>query len=308
MAALTAACGGTPPASPSAGSSTTANSRSSAAAPTFKALPLGDGKVSTTPRAGYVDSCQTTFNGQGAMGSGPWINADGTWDPGKKVQVQGDVPWPAAQYNVSVSGGQRVISTNDLPVRAGSGVFPINASDPAHAYDMNPNSISAQSTTITLYANPSAAAQPSCVGLGPIGVLNDGVFLFNALDALGRDAVPHEVLDRCDGHPAPGNVYHHHDIPTCMLATATRKSTLVGYALDGFGIYVERDANGLLPTNADLDACHGRVGPITWDGATVNMYHYVATAEYPYVVGCYHGTPVNPPSAGGPPPGGPPPR
>jgi hypothetical protein len=244
------------------------------------------------------------------MVNGPWINRNGTWDPGKKLQVQGNVSWPLAQYNVSASAAERVISTNDLPLGEGSGLFPISATDPAHVYDMNPNRINAQSATITLPANPSGAARPSCVGMGAIGVLNDGVFLFNALDALGRDAVAHEVLDRCDGHPAPGSVYHHHDIPGCMLEKAIGTSTLVGYAFDGFGIYVERDANGALFTNAELDACHGRVSPINWDGTTVNMYHYVATAEYPYVIGCYQGTPVNPPNApgGGPPPGGPPPR
>ncbi len=31
---------------------------------------------------------------------------------------------------------------------------------------------------------------------------------------------------------------------------------------------------------------------MSWDGATVDLYHYVATAEYPYTVGCYRGTPV----------------
>ena len=34
-------------------------------------------------------------------------------------------------------------------------------------------------------------------------------------------------------------------------------ATLVGYALDGYGIYVVKDANGTLPTNTSLDACHG---------------------------------------------------
>ena len=34
-------------------------------------------------------------------------------------------------------------------------------------------------------------------------------------------------------------------------------ATLVGYAIDGFGIYVVKDAAGNLPANAALDACHG---------------------------------------------------
>ncbi|HEY8325208.1 MAG TPA: YHYH protein [Ktedonobacterales bacterium] len=119
-----------------------------------------------------------------------------------------------------------------------------------------------------------------------------GVTLFNALDAQGHDAASHEVQDSCGGHPEKTGNYHYHEISPCILRTATGSSTLVGYALDGFGIYVERDANGNLLTDADLDACHGRTSVVTWDGKQVSMYHYDATAEYPYTLGCYRGTPV----------------
>ena len=93
--------------------------------------------------------------------------------------------------------------------------------------------------------------------MGPIGVLADGAFLYNALDGEGRDAAAHEVLDLCGGHPDPSSSYHHHDIPSCLLAGAEGRATLVGYAIDGFGIYVVKDAAGNLPANAALDACHG---------------------------------------------------
>ena len=41
-----------------------------------------------------------------------------------------------------------------------------------------------------------------------------------------------------------------------------------------------------------LDECHGHTHEIEWDGELVKRYHYHATAEYPYTVGCYRGTPV----------------
>ena len=46
------------------------------------AIPLGDGYVSTTPKVGYVDSCQTSFGGiGGAQVDGPGINtAHKFWD------------------------------------------------------------------------------------------------------------------------------------------------------------------------------------------------------------------------------------
>ncbi|MEO7000160.1 MAG: YHYH protein [Ktedonobacterales bacterium] len=256
------------------------------------ALPLGDGHVSSSAQVGYVFSCQTSFSNRGgAYMNGPWITGF-AWNATAKISVQGAITWPQANYSVKVVGGQRIITTNDLPVHFTTGIFPISSSDPAFAYDRNPNTIRAQSLTYTLPANPTVAAAPSCVNMGPIGVLADGVALFNALDAGGRDAVAHEVLDSCGGHPDMSSEYHHHDIPPCLLATAKGTSTLVGYAKDGFGIYVERDAQGNLPTNADLDGCHGRVSTILWDGHEVSMFHYVATAEYPYTVGCYMGTSV----------------
>ncbi len=284
--------GGNGGASATATPGTSSSSTTTGGAVSLSALPLGDGKIGTVA-VGYVDSCQTSFSGRGGSAGGGthWIHGS-NWDSTTKPTVQGSVNWPQASYHVSVSSGQRVITTNDLPVGYTTGDFPISPSDPAYAYDRNPNAIQAQSLTYTLPANPTVASAPSCVGMGPIGVLSDGVTLFNALDADGRDAAAHEVQDSCGGHPEKTGDYHYHEISPCILRTATGASTLVGYALDGFGIYVERDAQGNLLTDADLDACHGRTSVVTWDGKQVSMYHYDATAEYPYTVGCYRGAPT----------------
>jgi hypothetical protein len=249
--------------------------------------------VSTTPKAGYVDSCSTSFRAGGGH-SGNWINAaNNTWNSKTKVSVEGAVAWPDASYSATVSGANRVITTNDLPEHDTTGIFPIALSDPAHQYDGNPNHIGVQNVSYTLPLNPGAANTPGCTTLGAIGVLNNGVLLYNGLDASGRDAVAHETQDSCNGHPDGGDHYHYHDIPSCILATATGSSTLVGYALDGYGIYVERDSQGNLPSNADLDECHGRTSSVTWNGAVASVYHYDATLEYPYTVGCFHGTSVS---------------
>jgi YHYH protein len=257
------------------------------------ALPLGDGKVTTSPQVGYVDSCTTSFKGGGARHAGSWINtANNTWDSETKVAVQGSVSWPSANYSQNTTPTSRVLTTNDFPQNNPTGIFPISRTDPAYQYDTNPNHIGSQSLSYTLPLNPSAAANPSCVSLGPIGILNDGVVFFNALDDGGRDAVAHETQDLCDGHPNGQEMYHYHDVPSCIRAKATGSETLVGYALDGYGIYVERDAAGNLPTDADLDACHGRTSPVMWNGQMTNIYHYDATLEYPYTVGCFHGTPI----------------
>ena len=227
-------------------------------------------------------------NAGGSQVDGPWIHGD-TWDYTAKIHVEGSVSWPSASYSVTVDDTTRTITTNDLPDHQVTGSFPIAASDPAYAYDRNPNSISAQLTTLTLPTVPHDLASPACLNGGPVGVLANGVFLYNALDGPGRDAVAHEAQDVCDGHPSMGDVYHYHEVPTCIRDATVGSSTVVGWAFDGYPIVVERDAAGNLPNNADLDACHGRTGAVLVDGEVVTTYHYSATLEYPYTIGCYTG-------------------
>jgi hypothetical protein len=267
-----------------------------------KQLPLGDGKISAGPRAGYIFSCGLGPGGGGAFADGPWIHG-ATFDLDAKTAVHGAVSWPDHRLTITASGAAIHITTNDLPSHP-TGTFPIASADPAYRYDRNPNSIRAQSFDVSLPVSPGAAASPSCLPGGPIGVMLSGAYLFDGLDAMGRDAVAHEVQDRCGGHPQPQGAYHYHDLTPCLASGPPgRHSALVGYALDGFPIYGPLGNGGKVLTNADLDACHGMTGPVILRGKKVVLYHYVATAEYPYTLGCFHGTPVHAGGAvGGPPP------
>ena len=258
-------------------------------------LPIGDDFVSTDGASvGHLFACSAgNPNGGGAFTDGPWIDAaNGTFDLTAKIAVEGAVEWPDASYSETVSGTDRVIVTNDLPQDATTGVFPIAADDPAFQIDRNPNTITTQSFSITLPVTGTVAAEPTCLPMGAVGITTNGVYLFASLDAKNRDAVAYETQDECDGHPEQSGSYHYHSAPSCLLDTATGSSTVIGYAFDGFPIVVERDASGTLPTNADLDECHGRTSTIELDGAPVETYHYSATLEFPYFIGCYRGTPV----------------
>jgi hypothetical protein len=280
----------------SAAAATTANATTptSAGAINPKAIPLGDGYVSSTPKVGYVDSCQTSFNPNagGSQVDGPWINTTNhTWNDETKLTVNGAIHWPSGYFHVTTSGSVRKLTFNDLPTSDPTGTFPIASSDAAFAYDRNPNHIAAQTFNWTLPLHPKAASSPSCTPMGAIGVLKDGVVLYNALDGEGRDAGAHEVLDVCAGHPDQSFTYHHHDVPACILNKVRNGQTaLVGYALDGYGIYVQKDKHGNLPSNTSLDACHGTTSKVMWNGKLTKIYHYVATLGYPYTVGCFHGT------------------
>jgi hypothetical protein len=258
-------------------------------------LPIGDDHVSTVgPAIGGLWACQAgNPNAGGAQADGPWLDtAAGTWDSTTKLAVEGSVIWEAADYTETVADGQRVLTTNDLPVEDPTGTFPISPDDPSYQYDRNPGTITAQSVSVTLPQLGTETTSPSCMSEGQVGMLRNGVFVFNSLDGRGDDAVAHESQDLCNGHPAR-TTYHYHNVPSCLRAKATAPSMVVGFAYDGFPIVVERDATGALPTNADLDECHGRTSPVLLDGEVVNTYHYSATLEFPYFIGCYRGTPTS---------------
>ena len=276
------------------------------------ALPLGDGKYRSSPEVGYVDSCQTYFNGSGAQTEGPWIGKT-TWNSTTKIHVRGTVHWHST-FKERVVGARRLLTGNGLPISP-TGTFPIASTDPAYAYDRNPNSIEPYSLSVSLPANPKLAASPTCVG-GTIGVSTLGIPLYSAFDAVGRDALAHELQDACGGHPQVSGQYHFHGLSPCWQdSVLSRRTHLIGWALDGFGIYIEYDSKGRMLSTSDLDACHGRTSVVDWDGRMVRMYHYDATLDFPYLVGCYRGTPITSAtglqiggpgngSGGQPPPGG----
>ncbi len=135
-----------------------APARASGAKVDKRALPLGDGKVTTSgPRRGWIYVCRTSNSPAGAFEEGPWINAtDNTYDITAKVTVDGSVQWPQAIFDRSTQDGVRTLSGNGLPVGYTTGTFPIATTDDAYSYDRNPNSIGAQSLS---YSLPREAAE-----------------------------------------------------------------------------------------------------------------------------------------------------
>lgn len=250
-------------------------------------IPIGDGNIATSPRVGAVMSCQQSFNPNagGAFASGDWIKGD-LWYPSLKPSVDGNVAWSGGGLAVEISGGKRILSTNSVPVHT-TGIYPVQPSDDAYQFDRNPNKIAVQKVTLTMPADPQLAASPSCLPMGMVGVALTGVAIYNALDARGEDAGAHEIQDTCSGHPERSGQYHYHTHSDCM----TQQDGLVGYALDGFGIFAASEEGKTLE-NGDLDACHGHTGMVMWDGKKTEIYHYHMTAEYPYTLGCFMGRPV----------------
>lgn len=158
----------------------------------------------------------------------------------------------------------------------------------------------------------------------PIFGPNEGAM--PAAEAYG-DPIYNGIMDPCLGHTA--DRYHYHSLlEQCLIASGlvaepwtnsapdgTKASPILGWALDGFPIYGSRECSdaacssvvaiksgyaqtGNPKTNAwdaytwsdhpgdntFLDECNGHTGP---DG----KYHYHVSEQFPYVLGCYRGTP-----------------
>lgn len=252
-------------------------------------LPLGDGKYTTSgARKGYIYLCSVQQGGGGAQESGTWISGK-TWNDTIKPKVSGSVTWPTATFTNTISGTTRTLTGNDLPVQATTGIFPIQSTDPAYQYDRNPNTITASTYSLTLPVNPSYSSTPSCMG-GEVGVMLNGVPLFNGFDALNRDAAAHEIQDSCDGHPQEQGHYHYHSLSSCIKNISS--STVIGFALDGYPLTGPVLPDGNYLTTNDLDECHGMTSEIVLDGKRTTMYHYVMTEDFPYSVSCFHAKPV----------------
>lgn len=259
-------------------------------------LPLGDGKYSASAKKGYVFSCQQSFsaNAPGAFNAGDWITTS-SWNPSLKPMVDGSVNWSNASFSLVLEGSKRIVKGNGLPVSAITGTYPIQSTDDAYQYDRNPNSVQVQTITFELPSNPTLASSPACTSMGMIGIATNGVAIFNAFDAGGRDAPAHEILDACDGHPQQEGMYHYHDLSRCLESqkSSANHSPLLGYALDGFGMYGQHGENGALLHTDDLDECHGHTHTIEWDSKNLEMYHYHMTEDFPYTLSCFRGTPTN---------------
>jgi hypothetical protein len=267
--------------------------RSEVGSVNLTALPLGDQRYSSSAQQAKIDLCNSgMLQPANDTSTLPWVHGT-TWNLTQKAFVSGSVSWPNATFQNRVQGTTRTLSGNDLPVGETTGTFPVSAQDPAFAYRPDPSRITAHNYTLQVPATPKVASRPTCIG-GDVGVTIDGVALLDGFDANGRDAAAQEVQDACLGHPNPMG-YHRHAMPLCLLSkdTGTGQSALLGYALDGFGIYGPRGAHGKVLTTADLDACHGTTSTVVWNGKRVRMYHYVFTWQFPYTVGCFRGTPTS---------------
>lgn len=143
-----------------------------------------------------------------------------------------------------------------------------------------------QVTTYVIPATPKYLNNTQSFGRGGIGVAFNGV-------KYDPPAPTHAILaahtiapfDDHGGHVNPHGGYHYHAVTgsTKEIEQTDAHSAIIGYAIDGFGIYTLLDKNGNTPT--DLDECGGHFDDI-------RGYHYHAGEPGGnQIIKCLHGLP-----------------
>ena len=248
----------------------------------------------TQPALESLWLCGVPADGAGNSDASAWTNSDGTWDYTRKPIVEGNVMW-ASELSITLDGnGNRIIKGNALPDHP-TGLFPIDPSSIAYQYDRNRNGIDTHDILFVFPEIPQVATRPSCVTYGPAGISLTGSVIYHGASTLGNDAAAHEILDRFGGHTDGTETYHYHfpaqDLQDHIHPHTSGHSALMGYMIDGFGIYGPYGENGELLRSEDLDECHGHTHPVLWDGKMIDLYHYHWTYDFPYNIGCFKGTP-----------------
>ena len=233
----------------------------------------------------------------------PWVQ-DGKVMLSQIATVPGSVTMKSV-FKVTQTSTTRHLKGNGIPNHP-IGTFPIPQGSAAYSYYA---ALPAQGFTnaaeipvrpydldVTLPLHPKMSATPNCIPALMTGVALTGAawHVEAAPDSKLNVYDPNAALptDRCFGHPYAFEYHYHGYSWKCMnQGKPGSQSPLLGYAMDGFGIYGPRGANGKLVTNAQLDECHGMVSSVMFNGRMQRIYHYVLNNEYPYSIGCFRGTP-----------------
>ncbi len=229
--------------------------------------------------------------------------------------------YPAPTLSAVCTETSFIVDSNGIPTYTFVATTPNPLLSQNMHYEIPKNpAIAAATTALPLLGTIGFAVN----GL-PIFGPNEGAM---PLDSAYGDPVYNGLMDACMGHTA--NVYHYHALLVkCLIQSAAQidkpwmnpnpsaneASPIVGFALDGFAIYGNQECAdaGCTKINvlqsgyeqiADpkkdawkayqwkdhagdalfLDECNGHTGP-------KGDYHYHATSTFPYVLGCFKGTP-----------------
>ncbi len=239
-----------------------------------------------------------------------------------------------SNVTAEIVGDEVHVTSNGLPDHE-TGTFPNSG---------NPNTISEQDIDRTFALSPTKNVSATNGGGYEFGIAVNGI-PFEPLtgEYWNNDrnsgwnlewSTNNLGFDFNNAHVQPNGLYHYHGSPTSLLAAIDGKAqTLIGFAADGFPIYVENLTSswqlksGTRPNGpggtydgtyvqdyeyveglGDLDACNGIFS--TTPEYPNGVYHYVVSETFPVIGRCFSGAPDPSFQKGAgqlPPGGGPPP-
>ena len=253
------------------------------AAKTGQSFGLGDGLVSTAgPGVGRALGCGPFVPGP-APGPLPWISGR-AWTPSDRPVIAGALVWPTAVFALDPAGSKTAFAGNGLPVVTVTGSFPAADGPALAAHDIRG----------AFAEEPRVRSRPRCVDPSlPVAIAANGVPILPTFDAGGRDLFAREVTDRCGGRTDAAGLYRYRGASPCLgrRASGRAHSGLVGWARDGFPLYGPRGARGLPLRSHDIDDCHGHTHRLGSGEVKRSLYHYHATPDFPYAIGCFRGRP-----------------
>ena len=141
------------------------------------------------------------------------------------------------------------------------------------------------SRTLLIPVTPVALASGTGgVGMSGVGVALNGIVIDAPAPVANiKAAYTIAALDTNGGHVNPHTGYHYHAATgsSHQVAAADGHAALIGYALDGYGIYALKDAAGTEATG--LDECRAH------SDATRGVHYHAASAGANLTIACFRG-------------------
>lgn len=246
-----------------------------------------------------------------AANTAVFISAHGASTP-KSVTTVNSVK--GAQWNPTVSltysKSSIIMQPTGIPNHARDAYYAVpNAGvviPDATTANIIPDPTKAQTYKFTIPTTPKYSSSVTATSLGSIGVMVSGAVLYNPFEGDGKTVamannftitnpagLTASFVDKCAGHPTPDiGAYHYHGLPNCVTTKVDKvgkASRIIGFALDGFPIYGDRDIKGKQITAKNLDQCNGIISATP--EFPKGIYHYVLlrTADARSSIACFHG-------------------
>ncbi len=153
-----------------------------------------------------------------------------------------------------------------------------------HCVECSPSYYQGKEVTYRIPVKPVSMKNPTRIGRDGIGLAFNGVG-FDPAAPVHAILAAHTLapLDDCGGHVNPHKGYHYHAATGCTKEAESKDEhpPMIGYALDGFGVYALKDEE----VPADLDQCRGH-------SDEQRGYHYhVGKPGDNEIIACFQGDP-----------------